>query len=57
MRLFFGHSSLAAQITGQQPGYSKSRHSPAVSKNLGGVEDTKGTYSDGAAKQTPQFYL
>lgn len=31
--------------------------SPAVSKNLRGVEDTKGTYSDGAAKQTPQFYL
>lgn len=25
MRLFFGHSNLAAQLTGQQPGYSKSR--------------------------------
>lgn len=25
MRLFFGHSNVAAQLTGQQPGYSKSR--------------------------------
>lgn len=31
--------------------------SPAVNKNLRGVEGTKGMYSDGAAKQTLQFYL